>query len=130
MAAPIRLREDLSSAEVCAFARNSKNAGQVRRLLAIARILDGGSRSEAALIAGVTLQIVRDWVLRYNEAGLGGLATRKAQSLRGGFVIYSYFECEKRKYERIIVYRDIRIDEDAILDGYPDAVSAWTSKQS
>lgn len=52
------------------------------------------------------------------------------QSLRGDFVIYSYFEYEKRKYEKIIVYRDIRIDEDAFLDGYPDAVSAWTSKQS
>lgn len=78
MAAPIRLREDLSSAEVRAFARHSKDAGQVRRLLAIARILDGGSRSEAALMAGVTLQIIRDWVLRYNDAGVGGLATRKA----------------------------------------------------
>lgn len=51
------------------------------------------------------------------------------QSLLGDFVIYSYFEYEKRKYEKVIVYRDIRIDEDAFLDGYPDAVSAWTSKQ-
>jgi transposase len=82
MAAPIRLREDLSSVEVRAFARNSKDAGQVRRLLAIARILDGGSRSEAAGIAGVTLQIIRDWVLRYNEGGVAGLATRKAPGPR------------------------------------------------
>jgi len=35
--------------------------------LAVAHILDDGSRSEAATIAGVTLQIVRDWVLRFNE---------------------------------------------------------------
>ncbi len=78
MAAPIRLREDLSSEQVRASARNSKEAAQVRRLLAIATVLDGGSRSEAAKLAGVTLQIIRDWVLRFNEAGVDGLATRKA----------------------------------------------------
>lgn len=37
-------------------------------------ILDGGSRSEAAKVAGVTLQIVRDWVLRFNAGGPDGLA--------------------------------------------------------
>ena len=78
MAAPIRVRSDLSSDQVRAFSRSSMDAGQVRRLLAIATSLDGGSRSEAARIAGVTLQIIRDWVLRFNEAGIAGLATRKA----------------------------------------------------
>lgn len=78
MAAPIEVRGDLSSDELRGFARSSKDPGQVRRLLAMAAILDGGSRSEAARIAGVTLQIVRDWVLRFNEAGIAGLATRKA----------------------------------------------------
>lgn len=82
MAAPIKLRSDLSSYEVRAFARSSKDPGQVRRLLAIATILDGGSRSEAARIAGVTLQIVRDWVLRFNEFGMSGLETRKAPGPR------------------------------------------------
>ena len=47
-------------------------------MFALAVILDGGSRSEAARIAGVTLQVVRDWVLKFNEGGPGGLATRKA----------------------------------------------------
>ncbi|GAB7551056.1 hypothetical protein NRB_05530 [Novosphingobium sp. 11B] len=46
--------------------------------MAVALILDGGSRSEAAKVAGVTLQIVRDWVLRFNEGGPDGLTTRKA----------------------------------------------------
>jgi transposase len=82
MAAAIRLREDLSSGQVRAFARSSKDAGQVRRLLAIATILDGGGRSEAAKVAGVTLQIIRDWVLRFNAAGMAGLATRKAPGPR------------------------------------------------
>jgi transposase len=44
----------------------------------MALILDGGSRSDAVKFAGVTLQIVRDWVLRFNAEGPDGLATRKA----------------------------------------------------
>jgi len=46
--------------------------------LAVTLILDGGSRSQAEKVAGVTLQIVRDWVLRFNADGPDGLATRKA----------------------------------------------------
>jgi len=78
MGLAIKLRDDLSSVDVRRIARGSKDAGQVRRLLAIATILDGGSRSEAARVAGVTLQIIRDWVLRFNEGGPDGLVTRKA----------------------------------------------------
>jgi transposase len=78
MAAAIGVRSDYTSADLRRFARRSGDPDQVRRLLAVALILDGGSRSEAARIAGVTLQIVRDWVLRFNEGGPDGLATRKA----------------------------------------------------
>jgi transposase len=56
----------------------AKDGTQVRRLLAIATILDGGSRSDAALVGGVTRQIVRDWVVRFNADGPDGLVTRKA----------------------------------------------------
>lgn len=78
MAAAIGVRTDYTSADLRRFTRRSGDADQVRRLLAVALILDGESRSEAAKIAGVTLQIVRDWVLRFNEGGPDGLATRKA----------------------------------------------------
>ncbi|WP_233998276.1 IS630 family transposase [Erythrobacter sp. QSSC1-22B] len=78
MAAAIKVRTDYTSADLRRFSRRCEDADQVRRLLAVAHILDGGSRSEAAKIAGVTLQIVRDWVLRFNEGGPEGLATRKA----------------------------------------------------
>ena len=44
----------------------------------MAAIYDGASRTEAARIGGVTLQIVRDWVLRFNAEGLAGLVDRKA----------------------------------------------------
>lgn len=78
MAAPIRVRDDFTAAQVRAFARSSKDADQVRRLLAMSVILEGASRSDAASVGGVTLQIVHDWVLRFNAAGPDGLATRKA----------------------------------------------------
>lgn len=78
MAAAIRVRSDYPAADLRRVARRCGEADQVRRLLAMAVILDGGSRMEAAKVAGVTLQIVRDWVLRFNEGGPEGLATRKA----------------------------------------------------
>jgi len=42
---------------------------QTRRLLALAMIYDGHCRSDAARFAGVGLQIIRDWVLRFNAEG-------------------------------------------------------------
>jgi transposase len=78
MAAAIEVRRDGTSGELRKVARRCADGDQVRRLLAIALILDDGSRSEAARLAGVTLQIVRDWVLRFNAEGPDGLATRKA----------------------------------------------------
>jgi transposase len=78
MAAASGVRTDYTSADLRGFARRCSDADQVRRLLAVALILEGGSRSEAAKVGGVTLQIVRDWVLRFNEDGPDGLATRKA----------------------------------------------------
>jgi transposase len=47
-------------------------------LLALAAIYDGGSRTEAARIGGVGLQVIRDWVLRFNGEGASGLIDRKA----------------------------------------------------
>ena len=51
-------------------------------LLALAEIYDGGSRSDAARIGGVGLQIVRDWVLRFNAEGPDGLLNGKAPGAR------------------------------------------------
>jgi transposase len=74
----IALRGDFDAARVRRAARESRDANQVRRLLALAAIYDGSSRSEAAAIGGVTLQIIRDWVLKFNAAGPDGLIDRKA----------------------------------------------------
>jgi transposase len=78
MAAAIELRGDISGDDLRRLARCSRDAKQVRRLLALASIRDGGSRTEAARIGGVGLQIVRDWVLRFNAEGPDGLIDRKA----------------------------------------------------
>ena len=78
MAAPIPLRSDVTAAELRQQARRARDASQARRLLALAEIYNGGSRTDAARIGGVTLQIVRDWVLRFNALGPEGLIDRKA----------------------------------------------------
>jgi transposase len=75
---PISLRADFDAVGLRAAARRSKDAAQARRLLALAAVYDGATRTEAARIGGVTLQIVRDWVLRFNAEGPAGLLDRKA----------------------------------------------------
>src|SRR5262249_44942748 len=55
------------------FAQRAKDAAQARRLLAIAAVLDGASREEAATIGGMDRQTLRDWVIRFNEQGPDGL---------------------------------------------------------
>jgi transposase len=71
------IREDHTAAELRALAAKSDDADQVRRLLAIAMIHDGASRLDAARQAGMDRQTLRDWVHRYNEAGIDGLVSRK-----------------------------------------------------
>ena len=75
---PVPLRPDFDAARVRRAARQSKAAKQVRRLLALAAVYDGATRTQAAVIGGVTLQIVRDGVLRFNAPGPRGLIDRKA----------------------------------------------------
>ena len=74
----IPLRADFDAVALRAAARRTKDAGQARRLLALAAIYDGATRTEAARIGGVTLQIVRDWVRKFNAHGPDGLIDRKA----------------------------------------------------
>jgi len=78
MAAAVGVRGDYEAAQLRALAKRSDDAGQTRRLLALAAIYDGGSRSDAAKIGGVGLQTVRDWVLTFNAEGPAGLVDGKA----------------------------------------------------
>jgi transposase len=78
MAAAVALRGNYDARRLRALAKQSEDADQTRRLLALATVYDGGSRTEAAELAGVGLQTVRDWVLRFNAEGPAGLLNRKA----------------------------------------------------
>ena len=75
---PIPLRTDFDAATVRIAARKSKDGAQARRLLALAAIYEGASRTEASRIGGVTLQIIRDWVVKFNAADPDRLIDRKA----------------------------------------------------
>ena len=77
MAATIWLREGFDGPSLRGLAKRARDATQLRRLLALAEIYDGGSRGDAARIGGVGLQTVRDWVLRFNAGGPEGLIDPK-----------------------------------------------------
>jgi transposase len=64
---------DHTAAELRGLAAKSNDAAQVRRLLALALILEGQPRRAAAEQAGMDRQTLRDWVHRYNAAGVPGL---------------------------------------------------------
>jgi transposase len=84
MSVPIALRQDFDGPGLRRLAKATKDAAQARRLLALAEAYDGGSRTDAARIGGVTLQIVRSEgrVRRFNCRGPGGLINRKAPGHR------------------------------------------------
>src|SRR6184192_1909609 len=73
MGTAIAVRRDYSSRELRRLATRVKDAAQARRLLAIAAVLNGSSREEAAEIGGMDRQTLRDWVIRFNEEGPDGL---------------------------------------------------------
>jgi transposase len=80
MVAPVKItRMDHTAAALRGLAGKCNDAAQVRRLLALALILEGKSRHAAATQAGMDRQTLRDWVHRYNAEGVSGL-----RSIRSG----------------------------------------------
>jgi transposase len=69
-------RDDLTAAELRRQAARSSDAAAARRMLAIALILEGHSRADAARLCGMDRQTLRDWVHRYNAEGVRGLSDR------------------------------------------------------
>ena len=74
----VLLRGDFDASRLRGLATKTKDGPQTRRLLALAAIYDGATRTEATKIGGVGLQIIRDWVLRFNARGPDGLLNSKA----------------------------------------------------
>ena len=78
MGATIALRKDYDASDLRRLAKGCKDAAQIRRLLSLAEIYAGGRRTDAARIGAPDLQVIRDWVLRFNAHGPSGLLDRKA----------------------------------------------------
>lgn len=67
---------DVPAAELRRLARREPDRAAAARMQAIAGTLEGLTRAEAARLAGMERQALRDAVLRYNAEGLAGLRDR------------------------------------------------------
>jgi transposase len=69
----IALREDYTAGDLRKLARRENNGRVALRLTAIAAVLEGASRKDAASRSGMDRQTLCDWVHRFNEKGPDGL---------------------------------------------------------
>ena len=77
MGAPLEIiRKDHTAEELRGLSGRCSDGAQVRRILALAMVLEGRSRTEAAELGGMDRQTLRDWVHRYNDHGIEGLKSR------------------------------------------------------
>jgi transposase len=72
----LAIRQDRSAAELRRLVRREPDRRAAMRLVAIANALAGRSRAEAARLAGMERQALRDAVIRYNAEGPSGLHDR------------------------------------------------------
>ncbi|VAW12758.1 hypothetical protein MNBD_ALPHA09-429 [hydrothermal vent metagenome] len=77
MAGAVRVRDDYTAHDPRRLAKVCTEPRQIRRLLSLAAVYDGMSRTEAAKIGGMDRQMQRDWVHRFYAAGPDGLVDRK-----------------------------------------------------
>ena len=70
-------RDELSAGELRREAARCRDANAARRMLALALVLEGCSREEAARHTGMDRQSLRAWVHRYNAEGLAGRCHRR-----------------------------------------------------
>jgi transposase len=71
-------RKDYTAVQLRRAATRTADANAARRMLALALVMAGKSRGEAAAACGMDRQTLRDWVHRYNAEGLAGLSDRSA----------------------------------------------------
>ena len=79
MGAPLEVtRTDYTAQELRGLSSRCSDGDQVRRILAIAMVLEGRPRTDAAEFNGMDRQTLRDWVHRYNKGGIEGLKSRRS----------------------------------------------------
>jgi putative transposase len=106
------IRDDLSADQLRRSARRERDRSAACRMYAIANALEGMSRAEAARLAGMERQALRDAVLRYNAEGLAGLYNRRPPPRTG-----KLDAAELRELSAIIL---------AGPDPEIDGLSSWT----
>ena len=84
MGTALPIRGDLRPEELRALARNVKTGQTALRMLALAHALDGLGRAEAARLAGMDRQALRDTVVRYNAEGSPAFTTVRLLVARPG----------------------------------------------
>ena len=79
MGAPVGItRTDFTSGELRALSGRCSDGAQVRRILAVAMVLEGRDRTQAAELNGMDRQTLRDWIHRYNAGSVEGLVSRRS----------------------------------------------------
>jgi transposase len=76
------IRDDVEPEELRRLARRESNGRVASRMLAIAHALEGTDRGQAARLAGMDRQTLRDWVIRFNAEGVAGLRDRPKSGRR------------------------------------------------
>lgn len=76
MGAALKIRDDIAASELRRRARHERDGMAAARMHAIAHALEGYSRAEAARLAGMERQALRDAVLAFNDRGFDGLYDR------------------------------------------------------
>lgn len=80
MAAIEITRDDHNAADLRREAARSRDSDAARRMLALALVREGQSRTDAARCCGMDRQTLCDWVHRYNESGLSGLSDKQGRT--------------------------------------------------
>ena len=76
MGLPTPIRTDIPAERLRRLARRETDGRVASRLLGLANALDGMDRGQAARLAGMDRQTLRDWVIRFNVEGIEGLRDR------------------------------------------------------
>lgn len=73
MRAGIKINPEITAADLRKRSRQETNGRVVARMLAIANVMDGMKREDAAKQAGMSRSRLHIWIARYNESGIDGL---------------------------------------------------------
>lgn len=123
MCAGLEISDRRSALELRAWARHCGNGRAAARAYAIANALDGLNRAEAARLAGMERQALRDAVVRYNAEGVDGLFDRP-KGHRGEWLT----EAEQAALQAVI-FKGPKPEVDGVCTWTCEALAIWISQK-